>query len=320
MRHNSRSRTRLFANSSPAVSGIVDIGGPIFVARCGITGPPMLLVHGLGSSHAHWLAVTRKFARHHQVLAPDLPGFGRSPLEARDTGVEANAKLISRLVDELQEPVILVGHSLGALVTMLVAADRPSDIAGLVLVAPLAPRPWRAPLLQWNALLFSVYSWPVVGEWTRRQWVRLHGPQGMVRSVFEECCTVPAAVPRDVREAALAVADERWSHDDDVHAFLSAYRSALPYLLSGSRFDRLVRRISTPTLIIHGADDRLVPATAVRRCCRLRPDWTLAMLDGIGHMPHVEDASAFVRLVNAWHHDEPGAATSSRRQWRPAVA
>lgn len=248
------------------------------------------------------------------MQAPDLPGFGRSPLAGRDAGLEANAELLSRLVDELDEPVILVGNSLGALLSMLVAADRPGDVAGLVLVAPLAPRPWLTPMDRNHALLFSAYCWPVIGEWTRDLWVRIHGPRGMVRSMFEVCCSSPSAVPTEVEEAALALAEERWEHDDDVHAFLAAYRSAWTFLLTARRFDRLAKAISSPTLVIHGAHDRLIPATATRRLHRLRPDWTFRMLDGVGHMPHVEDSQGFVRLVSGWLSENVRVETSSTRR------
>jgi pimeloyl-ACP methyl ester carboxylesterase len=302
------------------MSGFVDMDGPVFVAGFGASGPPMVLVHGLGSSHAHWLAVSRALASHHRVYVPDLPGFGRSPLAGRDASVTANARLLSRFVEELQEPAILVGNSMGALLTMLVADDRPDDVAGLVLVAPLAPRPWLMPMERDHALLFSAYCWPGIGEWTRRQWVSYHGPHGMVRSVFEECCTAPSAVPSEVEAAALAIADERASHDDDIHAFLAAYRSTLPYLLTAARLDRLVRRIRVPTFVIHGTHDKLVPAMATRRLRRVRPDWTYSLVDGVGHMPHVDDAPGFVRIVNDWLAENPHAAASDARGAVSAIA
>jgi len=281
----------------------MDINGPVHVERFGRRGPAMVLLHGLGSSHVHWLAVTRSLALNHQLFLPDLPGFGRSPLVGRRVGVEASVKLVDQLLDRVLErvdgPLFLVGHSMGALIATLVAANRPQDLAGLILVAPPAPRPIRAPLERNLAIMFYAYAWPGLGELTRELWVRAQGREGMVRRTFEVCCSSPDRVPSEVLTAALELSAER-SPSDDVHAFLDAYRSAWTYLLNGRRFDRLVKSIDTPTLVIQGTADKLVPRVVANRLPSLRPDWTFATLDGIGHMPQVDDPERFAAAINGW--------------------
>jgi pimeloyl-ACP methyl ester carboxylesterase len=281
----------------------LDIAGPVHVERIGRHGSPMVLVHGLGSSHVHWYAVTRRLARDHRLLLPDLPGFGRSPVAGRQVGVEANAKLVAELVDrtaeEAGEPVILAGHSMGALIAMLVAARPEANVAGLILVALPGPRPPWAPIERRLGVLLSAYAWPVVGELTREAWVRLHGPEGVVRSTFEVCCTRPDRVPAGVLSAALRMSAER-PPKDEVHAFLASYRSTWMYLLNGRRFDRIARSVEAPTLVIHGSADRLVPPVVARRLPRLRPDWRFVRLEDCGHMPQVDDPEGFLAAVTSW--------------------
>lgn len=281
----------------------LDIGGPLHAESLGRSGAPMVLVHGLGSSHVHWLAVTGILARRHRLLLPDLPGSGRSPLAGRKVDVESSASLVAELVDrtasEFGEPVILAGHSMGALIAMLVAARPASNVAGLVLVAPPGPRPLLTPIEPRLGLLFSAYAWPGVGEVTREAYVHLHGPEGIVRNTFEVCCARPDRVPASVLEAALEVSGERWPADD-VHAFLAAYRSTWTYLLNGRRFDRIARSIEAPTLVIHGTADKLVPEVVAQRLPRLRPDWTFVTIEDSGHMPQVDDPKAFLAAVTAW--------------------
>src|SRR5438876_7924663 len=102
-------------------------GGPVHLADFGGTGPTMILVHGLGGSHANWLAVGPGLAAHARVLAPDLPGFGRTPLAGRSARVRANVELLDRLLDAVAEdPAVLVGNSMGGLIAMMEAADRKS--------------------------------------------------------------------------------------------------------------------------------------------------------------------------------------------------
>jgi pimeloyl-ACP methyl ester carboxylesterase len=276
------------------------VGGPVFVQQFGASGPPMVLVHGVGSSHVHWLGVAPGLAESHRVYVPDLPGFGRTPVAGRRTDLAGYARFLGAFLERLEEPAIVVGNSMGALLGLLAAAGHPERVAALVLVSPPAPRPPLTPLEPKLAVLLSAYTWPGLGEITRALWVRLQGPEGLVRSVLESCLAAPGRVPPEVLAAALAVERERTAHDDEVHVFLAAYRSTWRYLLNGRRFDRVVRQVQAPALIVHGTHDKLVPTSVVRRFRTLRPDWELVELAGVGHMPQVEAGPRFVKLVTRW--------------------
>src|SRR5438876_959824 len=126
------------------LSRTLDLDGPVHVADFGGAGPTMVLVHGLGGSHANWLAVGPALAAHARVLAPDLPGFGRTPLAGRSAHVHAGVALVDSLLDTVADgPAILVGNSMGGLIAMMQAAACPEKVAGLVLVGPAQPRPRR---------------------------------------------------------------------------------------------------------------------------------------------------------------------------------
>jgi pimeloyl-ACP methyl ester carboxylesterase len=279
---------------------VLDVEGPVFVQNFGESGPSLVLVHGLASSHVHWLAVAPRLAAGHRVYVPDLPGFGRTPVAGRPTDLAGYRRVLGRLLARLDEPAVVVGNSMGALLGILAAVDHPDLVRALVLVSPPAPRAPLTPLEPKLAVLLSAYAWPGVGEVTRGLWVRVQGPEGLVRSVLESCLAAPERVPPEVLRAALAVEAERAAHDDEVHAFLSAYRSTWRFLLNGRRFDHLVRAVAAPALILHGTRDKLVPTSVVSRFRTLRPDWELRELPGLGHMPQVEDPRGFVILVKRW--------------------
>src|SRR5438309_11835033 len=119
------------------LSRTLDLDGPVHVADFGGAGPTMVLVHGLGGSHANWLAVGPALAAHARVLAPDLPGFGRTPLAGRSARVRANVELLDRLLDAVDgRPAVLVGNSMGGLIAMMEAEARTEKVAGHVLAAP----------------------------------------------------------------------------------------------------------------------------------------------------------------------------------------
>lgn len=96
----------------------------------------IILVHGAGSDHSAWRFQTRYLAaRGYRVLAPDLPGHGRSEGPAQATIPDLAAWLL-RFIDvvESRSPIV-IGHSMGSLVALHAAASRPDAIADLVLIA-----------------------------------------------------------------------------------------------------------------------------------------------------------------------------------------
>lgn len=102
-------------------------------------GVPVVLVHGIASSHVTFENVTPLLRESHRVIAVDLLGFGRSgsPAGARFTPEEhvaALARTISHL--DLRERFVLVGHSMGSLIAARYAATHPAALAGVVLVSP----------------------------------------------------------------------------------------------------------------------------------------------------------------------------------------
>jgi pimeloyl-ACP methyl ester carboxylesterase len=99
-------------------------------------GPPVLLVHGLGGSGRWWRETAPALAARHRVIVPDLPGFGWSPAASRFRLAEA-PELLGGLFERLGAgPARLVGHSLGALACLGLAARSPEIVERLVLIAP----------------------------------------------------------------------------------------------------------------------------------------------------------------------------------------
>lgn len=106
------------------------------------SGPPLVLVHGLGISADYWWRVaTALAAGGYRVLAPDLPGFGRTPGPRRGLSVYDQADAILGWMEALGlGPAILVGHSLSCQAVIEAAATRPERVRALVLAAPTGAR------------------------------------------------------------------------------------------------------------------------------------------------------------------------------------
>ena len=101
----------------------------------GGSGPPLVLVHGLGGAATNWTELAPLLAKRRRVLVPDLPGHGRSDRLARVEGLGSFAlRLAALLEQEASTPAALVGHSMGGLVALRLAVARPQAVSALVLV------------------------------------------------------------------------------------------------------------------------------------------------------------------------------------------
>jgi len=282
-------------------SQTIDLDGPVHFADFGGSGPTIVLVHGLGGSHVNWMAVGPALTARARVVAPDLAGFGRTPLARRSAGVDANRGLLDRFLDAVADgPAILVGNSMGGLIAMMEAAGQPAKVTRLVLVGPAQPRPTATLIDPLVALNFAAYAFPGVGETLMRWRAARLGPEGLVRQTLALCCADPACLPPDVVAAHVAMARERQAMPWAQTAFLEAARSMMVVLARRGRMHALIAAIEAPTLIVQGTKDRLVPLAASRATAALRPDWSLAVFEGVGHVPQLEAPERFVETVLGW--------------------
>jgi pimeloyl-ACP methyl ester carboxylesterase/predicted acylesterase/phospholipase RssA len=287
--------------ASSGVSRVAELGIPVHYVDYGGSGPAMVLVHGLGGAHVNWMAVGGALARRARVVAIDLPGFGRTPSDGVSASIHANRLLLDRVITRVVgAPAIVVGNSMGGLIGMIEAAERPEHVAGLVLVCAAMPTPLGPPLDALVAAIFAGYFLPGVGEILVRGRKWLFGPEGSVKQLLALCCVDAGRIPPEIVAATVELSRERLDVAGGHAAFLEAARSLVAYIVRRGGFDAMIQRIVAPTLVVHGAEDRLVPVAAARALAKLRPDWSLQVLEDCGHVPQLEHPAAFVAAVEAW--------------------
>jgi pimeloyl-ACP methyl ester carboxylesterase len=100
----------------------------------GGSGPPLLLVHGLGGAAANWTELAPLLAARHRVVVPDLPGHGGSTALPGVAGLEPFADRVAIVAErEGMLPAPVVGHSLGGMIVLRLALSRPDQVQALVL-------------------------------------------------------------------------------------------------------------------------------------------------------------------------------------------
>ena len=103
------------------------------------TGPVVILVHGIASSSVTFELLVPLLVDRHRVISIDLLGFGESPVPPDATyTLEEHADAVARTIDslKLRDPFVLVGHSMGSLISVRYAAVNPKRVSKLVLVSP----------------------------------------------------------------------------------------------------------------------------------------------------------------------------------------
>ena len=128
-------------------AGVVDVGGVALAYR--VAGdpahPPMVLLHGLGDAAANWDGVLPALARRHRVYAVDLRGHGLSSHPGRYSFELMRDDVAGFLAALGIEKCVLVGHSMGGTVAILLAQAAPELLDRLVLEDVTAPRPGALP-------------------------------------------------------------------------------------------------------------------------------------------------------------------------------
>ncbi len=298
-------------------SSTIDIDGPVHVADFGGSGRVMLLVHGLGGSHLNWMSVAPRLAEHHRVVAIDLPGFGRSPLAGRRSTIAANVDVVTRATAQLSDgPIVLVGNSMGGLLSLGAAALQPALLHGLVLVDPAVPTRGSAlvPRVDRVSRTFIATAFmPRFGARRISRAVAALGPENLVRETLQLCSADPSRIEQTVVDAHVALEAERLAESSWHESFYAATRSLVRALALKKRVLLWIQSVVAPTLLMEGDSDRLVPVASARHVASLRPDWEYHEFAGAGHVPMLEVPGEFVEVAEDWleRHDrevEPAAA------------
>jgi pimeloyl-ACP methyl ester carboxylesterase len=279
----------------------IDIDGKVnYVGPTG-SGPDMVLVHGLGGSIDNWAAVAPQLAERYRVTALDLRGFGRTPLEeSASTQVKANRELLDRFLDEVVGgPAILVGNSMGGMISILEAAIAPEKVAALVLVDPVLPYPKNHEADQTVAGAFGVYLMENAEEMVQG-FLDQTGPEQSVMMTLQLCSVDAGRIPQHAVEGLIALAHERAAMKWPARAQIEAARSLMELSGSEDEYWTAVRKVRAPTMLLHGEKDRLIPLAAAEAAAQVRPDWTFEVFDDIGHIPQLEAADRFIETVTTW--------------------
>ena len=289
----------------------LDIGGPVAYADHGGSGPPMVLLHGLAGSQQNWMLVSSRIAeKGYMVSAVELAGFGATPLAGRESTLETNRRIVDGFIARLGKgPVVLVGHSMGGLISMMQTGANPASVSHLILLDPAVPLARTSPMKPLPAALIRMLAKrPGIGAAAASALATVSGPERLINNALRQYCADSTKLDPGLVEALVEGERARIALGGAYLGYMQAYRSMLARIREVEAYDReVVIPVNAPTLLIAGAADTLVPTEFIRRLATVRPDWTYVEMPGVGHNPQMEAPGRLITLMLDW------LATTSER-------
>lgn len=253
----------------------IEINGRTLAVDVTGDGDALLLVHGLGGTSNFWAPVTAAFAPHMRVIAPDLPGAGRSA-PAAGISFDTLANDLLALLDALGiGQAHVAGHSMGSIVCQHLAAKAPDRVRDLVLLGPLAELPEAArPALE-----------------ARAATAREHGMEAIAELV---CDRGLSAETKSMRPVTVGFVREMMLRQS-----AEGYARHCLALAAGRRADPAA--IRCPTLLVSGTEDTTAPAASVEALAAALPSARVEMLAACGHWTAVEKPAEVVAAMTRFY-------------------
>jgi pimeloyl-ACP methyl ester carboxylesterase len=264
--------------------------GPESTRTGDIETQPLVFIHGLSGCWANWLEQLPVLAAERRVVTLDLPGFGYSPMAAEEITISGYARLLDRLLGELQiDAAAVVGNSMGGFIAAELAIAFPQRVERLVLISAAgisttgnhATTRVLPSLRRLETVLAGTGAWIASKSDTVARRARLR--EALLYVVTRHPSRLPAALAAEQLRGA------------GKPGFLQALQSILEY-----DFRERLPEIACPTLIVWGEGDRLIPVHDADVFEELIPDSRKVIFEDTGHMAMLERPAAFNALLEAF--------------------
>ena len=232
----------------------------------------LVLIHGLGASAERWDKVIPLFAKHFRVIIPDLIGFGHSDKPLADYTLDFFSSFLEKFFDavNIQHP-ILIGSSLCGQIAAEYAAEHPQNVDKLILVSPSGVMKKSTPAL--DAYIMAA----------------LYPNEQNAKNAFE----LMESSGKHIDEKIVNGFIERMKLPNAKLAFMST----LLGLKNAKVITTKLQSLITPTLIIWGANDPVIPIKNADEFVASIKDCRFLRMDNCGHTPYVQDPKTFATHV-----------------------
>jgi len=246
----------------------VDVAGCRTEVRRGGSGAPLVFLHGAGGNPG-WMPFMEALAENYDVIAPSHPGFGQSDTPDWLDGIDDVANFYLEFLETLGlEGAHLVGNSLGGWIAAEVALRNAERLASLTLSA-------AAGILVKGEPMGDVFIW---------------NAEERARNLFFD---------QSLAEAFMAQTPDAAAADIALKNSFATARLAWNPRFHNPQLRKWIHRITLPTLIIWGKEDKIFPEPYAHAYKALLPQAELRILPECGHLPQIEKTAEFVEAVRS---------------------
>jgi pimeloyl-ACP methyl ester carboxylesterase len=247
----------------------LNVAGAELTMVKGGAGKPLLILHDeLG--YPGWMTWNETFAHDRTLLIPLQPGYAKTSkldwiMDYRDL-----AGFYSQVLREMKlDPIDVVGFSAGGFIAAEMAAADPRIFSKMVLVAPMGIKPAQGEIMDIFPITMRTHLRATVADpFNTPEFTKLYGGE-MTPEQFEAF--------EEARAESARIGWEPYMHNP-----------SLPHLLRGTK---------TPTLLVWGTADKVVPRGCIDAYKQAIPDAQIALINNVGHRPEIENSAEFERVV-----------------------
>jgi len=237
--------------------------------------PPLIIVHGLYGSARNWGVIAKRLSDERQVIAVDLRNHGHSPWKDSHSYPELAADLAD-VVETLNGPVDVIGHSMGGKAAMMLALLHPEHV-GRLLVADIAPVSYTHSQIQFIEAMRKVDLMALSRRSDAETQLAAAGVDPALQSFFTQSLDIP---------------NKRWRLNLDVLADQMSLILSFP--------EGLTENWTKPALFLSGAQSDYVKAEYRPQIKSLFPAARFAKIPGAGHWLHAEKPREFEAAARAF--------------------
>nr|HET6902985.1 alpha/beta fold hydrolase [Ktedonobacteraceae bacterium] len=242
-------------------------GLPMHYYSAGRRGTPIILIHGLGNSAEIWSSLIPLLSKDFLVYAPDMPGFGKTPLAPEGVTIRTHVQYLKHFIDALGYPhVTLVGNSLGGWIATQYAAAYPANVEHLYLLNSAGLR---------REEMNSPYA------------VSRAEAQRSANHILGFSFPLPGFVLDDI---------VRTSQMTAYSGFVKGYDRQ-------EELESVLSLVQVPTTIIWGERDKIFPVSCAYDLQTGIANAELRLLPNVGHMPQVQAPFEVARIIR--EHKKP---------------
>ena len=245
-------------------------------------GKPLLLIHGFTANKGTFTDISRFLTPHYTVYALDLPGFGDATRDPQaDYSMDAQVEHVHAFISALGlKNVHVGGNSMGGGIAALLAGRYPQDVASLWLLDAAATHD--------AAQSDLVKTYKATGEFALLN----KRPED-----YDQRWQYLFAKPKFIPYAYSYTLGTKQAEDDTLH------RQILNTLQTSKPIEERFAQLQVPTLIVTGAQDRVIPPSSVNTLARVFVNSQIKIMPDVGHVPMVEapaqTAEDYLRFRNS---------------------